>query len=60
MNLVNYLVNPLMGLASMWASFQRSATAVERLSTVLDLHPESDTLPTYNQALMFHLFVFRM
>lgn len=50
-NLVNYLVRPLIGLANMWASFQRSATAVERLSTVLDLHPESDTLPTYNQAI---------
>ncbi len=50
-NLVNYLVSPLMGLASIWASFQRSATAVERLSTVLDLHPESDTLPTHNPAI---------
>lgn len=50
-NLVNYLVSPLMGLASMWASFQRSATAVERLSIVLDLHPESDTLPSNNKTL---------
>ncbi len=46
LNLVNYLVNPLTGLASMWASFQRSATAVERLSTVLDLEPESHGLPS--------------
>ena len=51
LNLVNYLVNPLTGLASMWASFQRSATAVERLSTVLDLEPESHGLPSYNKAI---------
>ncbi|MFJ8265554.1 ABC transporter ATP-binding protein [Peribacillus asahii] len=50
-NLVHYLVNPLTGLASMWAGFQRSATAVERLSTVLDLGPDSLTLPTYNPAI---------
>lgn len=50
-NLVNYLVSPLMSLAGMWASFQRSVTAVERLSTVLDIKPESDTLPSYNQSL---------
>ncbi|WP_152534740.1 ABC transporter ATP-binding protein [Bacillus cihuensis] len=50
-NLVNYLVNPLTGLAAMWASFQRSATAVERLSTVLDLEPESYGLPSYNKAI---------
>lgn len=50
-NLVNYLINPLTGLASMWASFQRSATAVERLSTVLDLEPESKGLPSYNKTL---------
>ncbi|MEH6949654.1 ABC transporter ATP-binding protein, partial [Bacillus sp. JJ634] len=50
-NLVNYLVSPLTGIAGLWASFQRSATAVERLFSVLGITPESSKLSLYNPSL---------
>ena len=49
-NLVNHLVYPLTGLASQWAGFQRSITAVERLLQILELPTESRNVATYSPA----------
>ncbi|ENQ3106274.1 ABC transporter ATP-binding protein [Bacillus cereus] len=49
-NLVDHLVYPLTGLASQWAGFQRSITAVERLLKILELPTESTTVATYSPA----------
>ncbi len=46
-NLVDHLVYPLTGLAAQWASFQRAATALERISKILDLSTESTNLSNY-------------
>lgn len=43
--LVNHLIYPLTGLAGQWAGFQRSVSAVERLTRVLAQPKESDKLP---------------
>ncbi len=47
LNLVHHLVYPLTGLAGLWAGFQRSAAAVERLSEFFVEPPESAELPGY-------------
>ncbi|MCM3650401.1 ABC transporter ATP-binding protein [Metabacillus litoralis] len=47
--LMQHLINPLTGLAGLWGSFQSSASAVERISNVLDLQPEALDLPTYTK-----------
>ncbi|MDF0727748.1 ABC transporter ATP-binding protein [Cytobacillus sp. S13-E01] len=47
LNLMGYLLYPLSGLAGLWASFQHSITAIERISSVLDYNPESTVLPAY-------------
>lgn len=47
-NLLNHLIYPLTGIAALWASFQHSITAIERLSNVLDHPPESAQLGTYS------------
>ncbi|WP_267879719.1 ABC transporter ATP-binding protein [Caldalkalibacillus mannanilyticus] len=46
-NLMSHLIYPLTGLAGLWGSLQRSLSAVERISDVLDLSPESPDLPAY-------------
>lgn len=46
-NLVGHLVYPLTGLASQWAGFQRSVTAVERILEILELPTESTELTSY-------------
>ncbi|PEJ58446.1 ABC transporter permease [Bacillus sp. AFS002410] len=46
-NLVDHLVYPLTGLAGQWASFQRAATALERISKIIDSPTESSRLATY-------------
>lgn len=46
-NLVNYLVYPLTGLAGQWAGFQRSITAIERVMNVLEQPTDSKILPSY-------------
>jgi len=43
-SLVNYLVDPLTGLAGLWAGIQRSVAAVERLAGVMSL-PAAAELP---------------
>jgi ATP-binding cassette, subfamily B, bacterial len=47
-SLVSYLVNPLTGLASQWAGFQWSVSALERVVEVLDEPVESKDLPAYS------------
>ncbi|TXC92425.1 ABC transporter ATP-binding protein [Metabacillus litoralis] len=45
--LMQHLINPLTGLAGIWGSFQTSASAVERLSNVLEVKTENSELPIY-------------
>ncbi|MGQ4665909.1 ABC transporter ATP-binding protein [Metabacillus halosaccharovorans] len=47
-NLLNYLIYPLTGIAGLWASFQHSITAIERVSTILDHPTESNQLGIYS------------
>jgi ATP-binding cassette, subfamily B, bacterial len=46
-NLINHLIYPLTGIAGLWASFQHSITAVERISNVLDYPAESQELSSH-------------
>lgn len=46
-NLNQQLVYPLTGLAELWAGFQRSLSAVERISKVLEEPAEIAELPSY-------------
>ena len=48
---MQHLINPLTGLAGLWGSFQSSASAVERISNVLDVVPESSELPSYTSTI---------
>ncbi|MGM0874198.1 MAG: ABC transporter ATP-binding protein [Bacillota bacterium] len=48
-SLMQRLISPLTGLAGLWGSFQSSASAVERISTVLDEDPETLELPFYTK-----------
>lgn len=45
--LVNRLVYPLTGLAGQWAGYQRSISALERITNLLDQPRESKVLPSY-------------
>lgn len=47
-NLLNYLIYPLTGIAGLWASFQHSITAIERVSTILEQPTESNQLGLYS------------
>lgn len=47
LNLVGHLVYPLTGLASQWAGFQRSVTAVERIMNVIEVPVEGMDLPDF-------------
>ncbi|WP_010678063.1 ABC transporter ATP-binding protein [Bacillus timonensis] len=46
LTLMGHLIYPLSGIAGLWAGFQHSITAIERISNVLDYEPESHHLPT--------------
>jgi ATP-binding cassette, subfamily B, bacterial len=46
-NLVHHLVYPLTDLASKWAGFQHSISALERIFHILEQKPESLNLPVY-------------
>lgn len=46
LSLLGHLVYPLTGLASQWAGFQRSITAVERILNVIDEPVVSSDLPS--------------
>ncbi|WP_224771230.1 ABC transporter ATP-binding protein [Metabacillus idriensis] len=50
--LMQHLISPLTGLAGIWGSFQSSASAVERLSNVLNEEVEGNHLPLYVPAKM--------
>ncbi|WP_338449820.1 ABC transporter ATP-binding protein [Niallia oryzisoli] len=50
-NLVGYLVNPLTGLASQWAGFQRAIAAIERVIELLEKPVASDELPSFSPAI---------
>lgn len=50
-NLVNYLVFPLTGMAGQWAGFQRSAAGLERVLDVLERKADLKELPTFSPAL---------
>ncbi|USK31651.1 ABC transporter ATP-binding protein/permease [Bacillus sp. F19] len=45
--LMQHLISPLTGLAGIWGSFQSSASAVERLSNVLNEEVELNHFPEY-------------
>ena len=47
-NLVGYLVYPLTGLASQWASFQRSIAAMERVIDLLEKPVASNELSSFS------------
>jgi ATP-binding cassette, subfamily B, bacterial len=49
-NLVNHLVYPLTDLASKWAGFQHSVSALERIFKVLEQKPDSLELPSYQHS----------
>ncbi|WP_258535567.1 hypothetical protein [Bacillus sp. 03113] len=44
-SLINRLVYPLQGLAGQWASFQRSISAIERITHILKQQPEISDFP---------------
>ena len=50
-NLVGYLVNPLTGLASQWAGFQRAVAAIERVIDLLNKPAASEELPSFSPAI---------
>ncbi|MEH7380067.1 ABC transporter ATP-binding protein [Bacillus sp. JJ1533] len=47
LTLMGHLIYPLSGIAGLWAGFQHSITAIERISNVLDYEPETHNLPTH-------------
>jgi ATP-binding cassette subfamily B protein len=47
-NLIRHLIYPLSGLAGLWAGFQHSITAIERLSNVLNHQTDSTDLSSYS------------
>ncbi|MCR8635419.1 ABC transporter ATP-binding protein [Paenibacillus radicis (ex Xue et al. 2023)] len=63
-NLTNHLVYPLTGLAALWAGFQRSVSAVERISKVLEQPVDSTVLPQnllpqpFLKSIQFHNITF--
>ncbi|MFD0682101.1 MULTISPECIES: ABC transporter ATP-binding protein [unclassified Paenibacillus] len=63
-NLTNHLVYPLTGLAALWAGFQRSVSAVERISKVLEQPVDSTVLPQnllpqpFIKSIQFHNITF--
>jgi ATP-binding cassette, subfamily B, bacterial len=48
-NLVNHLVYPLTGLAGQWAGYQRSISALERITHILDQPSDAKNLPFYSR-----------
>jgi ATP-binding cassette, subfamily B, bacterial len=49
-NLVHHLVYPLTDLASKWAGFQHSVSALERIFKVMEQQPDSLKLPSYQHS----------
>ncbi|MDR7000627.1 ABC transporter ATP-binding protein [Neobacillus niacini] len=49
LNLVTHLFYPITGMANVWAGFQRSVAALERVLDVLDKPAASEELPAFSQ-----------
>lgn len=49
-NLVNQLISPLTGLAGQWAGYQRSVSALERITKLLNYPTQAKALPHYTSA----------
>lgn len=43
-----YVTSPLLRLVQLWQNFQETALSIERLSDILDAHPESDEVDRTN------------
>jgi ATP-binding cassette subfamily B protein len=52
LNLVNHLFYPITGMASLWAGFQRSVAALERVLDVLEKPADFKELPSFSQSLL--------
>ncbi|MBT2642222.1 ABC transporter ATP-binding protein [Bacillus sp. ISL-41] len=48
LNLVNHLFYPITGLGNVWAGFQRSVAALERILDVMDKQVSTVELPTFS------------
>jgi ATP-binding cassette subfamily B protein len=51
LNLVNHLFYPITGMANVWAGFQRSVAALERVLDVLEKPADHEELPTFTPPL---------
>lgn len=51
LNLVNHLFYPITGMANVWAGFQRSVAALERVMDVLEKQADHEELPTFTPPL---------
>jgi ATP-binding cassette subfamily B protein len=51
LNLVGHLFYPLTGMASLWAGFQRSVAALERVLAVLETSADINELPSFEPTL---------
>lgn len=65
LNLVGHLFYPITGMASLWAGFQRSVAALERVLAVLETPADLKNLPSFEPSLkrvdsiQFHNVTFR-
>ena len=64
--IAGYVTSPLLRLVQLWQNFQETALSIERLSDVLDSHPEADesnrtniTMPPIEGAVRFENLSFR-
>ncbi|MBO0962183.1 ABC transporter ATP-binding protein [Neobacillus sp. MM2021_6] len=53
LNLVNHLFYPITGMASLWAGFQRSVAAIERILNVLEKPADFQDLPSFSPSRAF-------
>ncbi|HEY9300667.1 MAG TPA: peptidase domain-containing ABC transporter, partial [Phormidium sp.] len=49
--IAGYVTSPLLRLVQLWQNFQETALSIERLSDILDAHPEADESNTTNIAM---------
>lgn len=64
--IAGYVTSPLLRLVQLWQNFQETALSIERLSDVLDAHPEADeanrtniTMPPIHGAVRYENVSFR-
>lgn len=53
LNLVNHLFYPITGFAGLWAGFQRSVAALERVLDVMDKSPDFKELPAFSPSIQW-------